>query len=37
MLKMMLKIDVEVDSWVAVKCNEMWFPGVIVEVVFFKK
>ena len=33
--EMMLKIDVEVDSWVAVKCNEMWFPGVIVEVVFF--
>ena len=33
--EMMLKIDVEVDIWVAVKCNEMWFPGVIVEVVFF--
>ena len=33
--EMMLKIDDEVDSWVAVKCNEMWFPGVIVEVVFF--
>ena len=35
--EMMLKIDVEVDIWVAVKCNEMWFPGVIVEVVFFFK
>ena len=35
--EMMLKIDVEVDIWVAVKCNEMWFPGVIVKVVFFFK
>ena len=33
--EMILKIDFEVDSWVAVKYNEMWFPRVIVEVVFF--
>ena len=33
--KMMLKIDFKIDSWVAVKYNEMWFSGVIVEVLFF--
>ena len=33
--EMMLEIDFKVNFWVAVKYNEMWFPGVIVEVVFF--
>ena len=32
--EMMLKIDFEIDSWVVDKHNEMWFPGVIVEVAF---
>ena len=35
--EMILKIDFEIDTWVAVKYNEIWFPGVTVKKVFLFK
>ena len=29
------EMDFEIDTWVAVKYNEIWFPGVTVKKVFF--
>ena len=32
--EVMFKVDLEKDSWVAVKYDNKWFPGIILEEVY---